>query len=471
VDPLAFGLMTFESSSFDLINAQGLFDDFSLLEAYNARIIFVLMLEGQTDINAGRRIFSGFTGGARLNDDTLSLTLAEARTFYNRNACPTLFDTATYASLDPKFENKRVPVAYGDIRKGIAVPIDSDGVETGDAATITFKLADESIHAIRSVTALYDSNGDSVTLGTINLTACTVQYAKAAGKEVDLAAFTWAGEGYDIPGTYNNGLDIIKDAFVEQAEYPYTATTFDTLQWTIQTGVNDQAIGISIQSERGIIEEIVQPITVSLQGIVDVMGDGRMTFRPRDPSADSAKNVAQYDILEGPTFNFNVDKVVSSLVIDYAFNFLDREDRLSAIYDDEEIEVVSKYGIRTSKPVSPVETVLVNEADALEVAAEIATTTSNPEQIVEITIPLDEDEVNIFDVVQVDVSRPHAAADWKVFEVLGRSPSYERGDYRQRLTLRLLPDRVARFSETIVTEVLQEDIITEITLEALLTET
>lgn len=470
VDPLAFGLLSFESSSFDLINSQSAFDDFSALDSYNAQIIFVLMREGQTDINNGKKIFSGFTGGARIDDDTISVTLSESRTFYNRNVCPTLFNTTTYPSLDSKFENKRVPVAYGDIRKGIAVPIDSDGIETGDAATITFKLADESIHAIRAVTALYDSNGDSVTLGTINLTACTVEYAKPAGKEVDLAAFTWAGEGYDIPGTYNNGLDIIKDAFVEQAAYVYTTTTFDTVAWEEETIQNAEAVGISIQSERGIIEEIVEPLTVSLQGIVDVLGDGRITFRSRNTDAASVKDIYQYEIIEGPEFVFNVDQVVSSITVDYAPNFFDRDDRLTAIYDEDETDVVSKYGIKTSRPISPVETVLFTEADALSLAAEISTTTSDPEQIVTVTIPLDEDEIQIFDIVQCDVSRPHAEPKWRVFEVLGFSPSFRNGQHIQQLRLRLLPDREASFEERIITED-GEDIITELTLEPLTTET
>ncbi|HMA78254.1 MAG TPA: hypothetical protein VKP88_03870, partial [Candidatus Paceibacterota bacterium] len=223
VDPLKFGLLSFESSSYDLANADGDQDDFTNGEALNSQVRFFIIPRGETDVDNGIRIFTGYTGGARRSDEQLTVQLQEARTFYNRKACPNNFSTAAYPSLDSKYSGKPIPVAYGKIRRGIAIPVDSDGFDKATGGTVTFKLADESIDAIRAVTALYDSNDNAVTItpGSVNLTDCTVQTAIAGGTDVDLGRFSWEGDGYDIAGTYNNGMDVMKAAFVEQGEIQY----------------------------------------------------------------------------------------------------------------------------------------------------------------------------------------------------------------------------------------------------------
>lgn len=403
------------------------------------------------DIDDGVRLFTGFTGGASFGDDSLSVALQEARRPFDQQVCPSVFDLVTFPSLDPKFENKRIPVAYGDIRRGIAVPIDSDGVETADAATITFKLADSSLHAIGSVTALYDDNGNSVTLGTISLANCTVQYAKGAGDRVDLGKFSWEGTGYVIPGDDDNGLDIMKDVLTEQGGTAFTVSTYDTTQWTAEQAAHPEPIGISVQSERGLIEEIIQPITVSLQGIVDVLGDGRLTFISRDTTAKVQRFIEQHDIIAGPSFSKDPDSVVSRIAVNYAPSFVDRTDVLTEVYEDQAAGVIARYGIDRTLPVSPVETVLTVAADALAVGAEVATTTADPETLVELTIPLDDTQTQLFDIVQADVGRPRSA-DYRVFEVLRIGLAFVSNELRLSFTLRELVDREPVFPEPIFTE-------------------
>jgi hypothetical protein len=418
------------------------------------------MQEGERDVANGTRIFTGYTGGAARDDESLSVQLQEARTFYNRLICPNVFTAADYPSIKSRWEGKSIPVAYGDIRRGIAIPIDTDGFSKSAGGTVTFKLADDSIHDIRAVTALYDENGNSLTFGTVDLTACTVQYSVPADADVDLNKFTWEGEGYNLTtGTYNNGLDIIRDVFAEQGELQYTVDTFDTTQWSAQTTANPQPVGISIQSDKGLIEELVEPITVSLQGIVDVLGDGRITFRPRDPDALISHTIYQYQIIEGPTFDLKTDEVVSSVVVTYSPNFVDSDDTLQAIYDDKRTQVAARYAIDNPNPVSPVPTVLTEEADALAVGEEVASTSSDPQELVPITVPLETEQIQLFDVIQVNVGRPKQE-DWRVYEVLERSLVLLNGELAIELFLRRLPGRVASFPFGLETEA-EEPLLTE----------
>lgn len=447
VDPLKFGLLSFESSSYELGNQDGLFDSFSNAEALNAQVRFVLMQAGDASIDNGTRIFTGYTGGADPSDTTMSVKLSEARLFYNRAVCPNTFNSTIFASIDDKYAGRRIPVAYGEIRRGIAVPIDTGSFDKATGGTVTFKLADDAIHGILGVDALYDDNGNSVTLGTVSLSACTVQTSIAAGADVDLDRFSWRGQGYDIPGTYDNGLDIVKDALAEQAEIPFVSTTYDTTEWNTQTDANTQSIGLSIQSERGVIDEVVEPITVSLQGIVDVLGDGRLTFRPRDPDAGISRVIYQDEIIGVPDFEINTEDVVSTVVVQYAPSFVNQDNSLTAIYTDDRESVTAGYGIDSPKPVSPVKTVLVDEADALAVGAEIATTSTDPQRFVSITLPIDTETISLFDVVQIDVGRPRTE-DWKVYEVLDKSLGIQGGLIVNKIRARLLPDRTTITEET-----------------------
>jgi hypothetical protein len=440
VDPLKFGLLAFDQSSYRLGNADGLLDDVTDAEALNSQVRFVLMQEGQTDINNGVRLFTGYTGGVDRSDEGQSVTLQEARTFYDREVCPSTFNTTDYPNIADQYVGERIPVAYGEIRRGIAVPIDTASFDKATGGTVTFKLADDSLYAIRAVDALYDNNGNEVSTGTVNLSACTVQYSVPADADVDLAAFSWRGEGYDIAGTFDNGLDIMKAAFGDQAELAYSADTFVTSEWDAAAAANTQSIGISVQSSGGIISELIEPVTVSLQGIVDVLGDGRITFRARDPERAVSRSIYKDEMLEEPGIEIKTDEVVSTIVVSYGRGWATGASSLRTVYSAEASGVTGRYGIDTTKPLGVVDTALATESDAIAVAQEIATTSLDPQTLVSVTIPLAVDVIRLLDVVQIDIGRV-GVEDWVVGEVLERSLGLANGELAVELLIRVLPDR------------------------------
>jgi hypothetical protein len=439
VDPLKFGLLSFESSTYDLASADGGFDDFSLASALNSQVRFVLMAEGQADIDDGVRLFTGYTGGARRDDERIGVQLSEARTFYNRAICPNRFTTDDYALLADDFVGKNIPVAYGEIRRGIMVPVDTAAFDKAVGGNVTFVLADPNLYSIRAVDTIYDSDDNVIDAAPSVNADNEVVVSIPADADLDLKEFRWKGEGFDIAGTFDNGLDIMKAIFGDQAELSYLASTFDTTQWGAQTAANTQSIGLSVQSEDGLIEAAVEPITVSLQGIVEVLGDGRLTFIPRDPSGDVARFIRQDELLEEPDIEIVTDEVVSTVTVEYARNFV-ADSGLFARYTAEQAEVAATYGIDSSQPLSPVRTVLAEKTDAEAVGEEVASTSSEPQTIISASILLDENPSQLFDIVQINVGR-YDEVEWRVTEVLERGLTLRDGELVVDLVLRELPDR------------------------------
>jgi hypothetical protein len=457
-DSLQLGLLTFAISEIRIVNADGAFDDPADSLIFNSLATVTLLDETVDTVEDGIPLFAGRTAGAQINDDEFSLALSDPREQLNQTICPNVFDSTTYTSLDPKFEGTRIPVAYGDIRRAFAVPIDSDGVTSG---TITLKLADESLGAIRSVTAVFDSNGNSVSFSGTNLTACTTQVTFSATS--DVSGYSWSGQGYDLAdGTYNNGLDIMRDVFEQQGNYDYNVGNFNTTEWEAATAALSREVGISVKSDKGLIEELIEPMTITLQGVVDVDGVGRISFKRRDPSAPITQYLEQYQILGRPQITRVTDNVVSTIVVEYQTAYVDDTDVIRTIRDDDQAEVIATFGVDRSTPISPVRTLLRDQADALLVASEIASTTTEPELILDIETPLVDDTYELFEIVQVDYGRP-GEQRLGVFEVLGRSYDFRSNELTVRLRLRLLPDRAPFVDiplENITTEG-AEDITTE----------
>jgi hypothetical protein len=86
-------------------------------------------------------------------------------------------------------------------------------------------------------------------------------------------------------------------------------------------------------------------------------------------------------------------------------------------------------------------TVLTDEADALAVGEEIASTSRDPQTLVSLTIRLQADQIQLFEIVQADIGRPRQT-DVRVFEVLSRTLALRGGELLVDLRLRQLPGRV-----------------------------
>jgi hypothetical protein len=426
-DPLKFGLVSQSTSSVTLNNTNGSFDNIIDTFSRGAVASIDTVSDGVSTLSNSKQRFQGYTKSLQYNGDTIQFGIEEQRFFLNGPVCPNTF-ASNPGVLDDKYEGKPIPVAFGDIRRGLCVPIDSDGVEKADAETITFQVADPSLGAIRAIDALYDSNGNSVTLGTINLTNCTVQYAKPADVDIDLDKFSWEGEGYDLGTglTYNNGLDIIRFCFENFGQTPFLSSTYDITQWSIQKAANTQAVGLSIQSTRGFTEEVIEPITVSLQGVVFTKGNGQITFINRDTTLPVSATIGYDDRLGDASIVYDTSAFVSSLAVEFSRDFRNK-DAILEENTDFETDVIANYGLKTRGTISPIKSVLTTRANATELSNEIMDTSATPDKLVswETKLFQNDPELLPFDMVDLDVGR-RGTVDRKLVELLEIRPNYNR---------------------------------------------
>jgi hypothetical protein len=386
-DPLKLGLLGEIDVSFDLDNSQGQFDFIDDTLARGSVCQVSMIPEGEADITQAKRTFTGYSSGLKLSNKTLQIQAIEQRFFQNAEVCINLLTVADFANLDDDLVGKRKPVALGDIRQGIAVPVNSKGVDRADTGSITFLLSDPALGPLRAVSKLWDNNGSELTGFSVNLTACTVAWTKPANIDVDLKKFRWTGQGHNLGfGAYNNGVDIMRYAFQTFAQVANVSTTFDDQAWIDTAAANPQAVGLSMWSDKGITEEIIEPVCTSLQVLVFTLGNGQLTIRGRDILQDAVRYVDAREYVTPVSVNYDTRGFMNSLTVQYAPDFVDNKKIIDVTNSTYKADIIRDYGNLTTSRVSPIKTVLYAEADAIALAEEIMQTSKRPDKVVSVTV-------------------------------------------------------------------------------------
>lgn len=386
-DPLKLGLLGEITVSIDLDNSQGQFDFTDDTLARGSVTQVSMIDEGQPDIEQATRTFTGYSAGLKLSSKSLQIQAIEQRFFQNAEVCQRYLTIAEFANLSDDLVGKRKPVALGDIRQGIAVPINAAGVDRADTGAITFLLSDPALGPIRAVSKLWDNNGSELTGLTVNLTACTVTWTKPANIDVDLKKFRWTGQGHNLGfGSYNNGVDIMRFAFLTFAQVASISTTFDYQSWIDIAEANPQPVGLSLWSDKGATEEIIEPICTSLQVLVFTLGNGQLTIRGRDILKAPRKYVNAQEFISTPTVDYDTSGFVNQISVQYAPDFVDNKKTLEVTNATYKTQIIRDYGNLTVSRISPIKTVLFAEDDATALASEIMQTSKRPDKVVGISV-------------------------------------------------------------------------------------
>jgi hypothetical protein len=386
-DPLKLGLLGEINVSLDLDNSHGQFDFIDDTLSRGSVTQVSMIAEGEADITKAKRTFTGYSSGLKLSNKNLQIQAIEQRFFQNAEVCRNLLTVADYVNLDDDLVGKQKPVALGDIRQGIAVPVNSKGVDRADTGSITFLLSDPALGPLRAVTKLWDNNGSELTGLIVNLSACTVAWTKPANIDVDLKKFRWAGQGHELGfGVYNNGVDIMRYAFTTFAQVASVSTTFDSQAWIDVATDNPQPVGLSLWSDKGITEEIIEPVCTSLQVLVFTLGNGQLTIRGRDIFKDAVRYVDAREYVTPVGVDYDTSGFMNQLTVQYAPDFVDNKKIIDVTNSAYKSDIIRDYGNLTTSRISPIKTVLYAEADAIALAAEIMQTSKRPDKIVDITV-------------------------------------------------------------------------------------
>jgi hypothetical protein len=435
VDPLELGLISFGDSSLSLSNYDGRFDNITEGEAVGLPLWFYRATQETTELTNNDRIFTGYSNGSNNDRDNIAYKIQETRLFENKPICQNEITSIVYPDAGDKV-GELMPVAFGTIKRGIMVHINQEA--TGDPRTITFLVANPLLYSVKEINYVYDQDDKDIAISSVDLNACTVSLSIAAADldDYDFGEFSWSGKGYDIDGTYNNGLDIIKAGFLKFAGIQYLESTYDRTKWESETLENQEKIGISVQSDKGFIEELIEPITVSLYGVVDVLGDGRISFQSRDITEPIKDIIYAVDQSTEPNIKIDPEKTVSEMVVKYARNFVNDKRSLELLYSDQAEETIGNYGIDRRDPVSPYETVLFLESDARSIAELVMQVISSPDKKI-ISEAFRFIGLQLFDIIGIDVGR-FGNESILYGEILNFQPDYLND--REKVTIRVIDD-------------------------------
>lgn len=445
VDLLQLGLISFEDSSITLTNENGRFDYQQLSEIIGVPLWVYLLEDDDITLSEDKRIFTGSLNGSENNRETIKYNIIESRLFDNKPICKNTINLDDFPNAGDQ-EGELMPVAFGDVRRGIVVPLNLDALTDAGGETAQLLLADPNVTSLIAegggyTVELYDEkdNDISAQITSFDETTCILEFTTVAGVSPgDYKDYKWSGRGYDIDGDYNNGLDIMRASFLYFANIPYLQSTFNQIEWGTAQNDNPQPVGISIQSDKGFVEELIEPITTSLQGIVEIQGNGKITYNDRDLTEIPVAVVFQRTQLEEPTIGVTRENTVSELVVEYAPDFTSDE-ALQYVHTDDHDRVVSNYGIDTREPISPLQTILTVIDDVIALAEKVMDIYSYPEDIreVETTAFLN---IRLFDIIGVDTGKFNEHV-YEYIEITSIDPDYN--NFNQKIIGRIIPGYIA----------------------------
>jgi len=441
VDPLKLGLIAYENSSYSFTDENNTMDMTTGQESIGNPVIFYEAEKTDMVLTDAMAIFTGYENGYTHNRDEIYYDVKELRNFNNSPVCVNIATITEFPDIDNEID-KPIPVAFGDIRRGIMLLTNKGVLTEALLGSAVFLVADPSVLPVLGIDNVYNKAGELQNITAVDLVACTVTVDKPIDiSPGDLKDWTWEGQGYDIDGTYNNGLDIIRAAFLLFASIPFLNSLFETVKWTSETVSNPDAVGISIQSDKGFIEEIVEPVCASLQGVVEIMGDGRISWSSRDLTVlpiTSIPHICAIDQIDYPKIKLTPEQIVSELAITYAPNFKVKDDLITYVYTVDRDDVIVNYNINRREPISPLKTILFDEADVLALAIEVMSTSAGPERI----ITVEHDTIikaRLFSIIGIDTGL-FGNERFEYGEILELSPDYK--SMTQVITMRTIPGYV-----------------------------
>lgn len=353
-DPLYFGLISFDGGSVTLENLDGHFDTLQEEDVYGQRVRIKF---GSRDIDFSdyETIYSGFFESFVLTENNCTINIRDPRKNISRSVNTNLFNLTDYPLLDDGNDGEIIPLGYGEINKQPAICTNETDEFT---PTYSFKICDTSKHTIQSIDKVF-VEGKSVSFSDINLAEATFNLSNSVyepGQDV-----TVSYTGYDI----SNPLDVIVDLLETYTDIVYTATDFNQTEWEYAKALVPD-INLSIIESTKIID-IIGEISSTVQGVFIFQGDGKITFRLREPDRASSATLTTQDYLLPPSQTNPSEEFTSRIRVGYKRAWSNNKNRW---YTDEsrEQELFEKFRLRRTREFP---TLLVNEADAITFAADL----------------------------------------------------------------------------------------------------
>jgi hypothetical protein len=395
-DPLFFGAQSFEQQTVKLRN-DGQLDSLAdeNLYGHESRIKLGFRDVAYTDF---KTIFTGrISNIPGIAFDEVSVEVQDLRAFYTRDIPTDRFTKADYPNINEDHVNKRIPIRFGRCRGVKCICLNEE--ESG-ATSFTFKVCDPLDYGgIKSVDAVYvdDSAKTPTATDLVNCTF-TLSDSDVNGKHGSVTADI---QGYEDGSSVliENGLYVIRELIRYYLELEYIDAIFDTTQWdSEETGAANCNLDVSEKTE---LNDAINDISHSLNGIFTVTGEGKFTFKTTDNDRAIVATIPQRHVLNEPSQEMKKDLFLSSATCLYNQHF-DSGNYRREMDDSLEEEIYQIYRQRKNKEF---ETLLVESADALAYAEEIMVLSKRIPRLFEVTVPIRYFDLEVLDNVDIYINR------------------------------------------------------------------
>ena len=352
-DPLQFGLIEYNTPTFELSNNDGFFDTYSTQQLYNQPYRVFLTFEGLAYSEA-LQVYEGKIKDFEHDFVKFRMIGKDAREALSRQLPINSFsntDTTAdfyFAGLADKDSGTPVPIIFGPV---INVPAYRTSAGNWTFADTTDNAIDATIVVVDKDDAVF-SHGGTGTDGTFT------------GADTTDKLYVTCEQS-----TIKNGLDVIKYCISEFEAIAFTAANYDTVEWNRET-LNVKDIGLWIgKGKLKTTAEVIEYVCIDNQGVFDPLGDGKYTFRTYDKDRIPTCAILADEVLDDGAIKHPADQILSSVKIEYSEDLKEKESR---IYEniDYEAEVYGIAGGYRELP-KPYKTHLTSLADAIVISERI----------------------------------------------------------------------------------------------------
>lgn len=310
------------SVTFTIDNHDGAYDDFFDEFLYKQKAEMLLSYNDSTP----EVRYTGFIETFSISDTEFKVTCRGNEKLLEVPIIQNYFTAEDYPNIYENDLGNPIPVRYGYCRRvrPTAINFSNGGVYNESLSqTVTFKVADTSIHPISVLTTTnsFQKGNSYKTISNVDLANGTFDYSKAANEEIDFdnVWITFTGYENDSGQVIQREDKIIIDLIENYANIPYSDSSFYTTIWGIE-GNKYQNAYMNIEDDKITVKDMISLAMQSTRAIFYTNFDGKYETKKVDFTNPSVKSISKEEILSygNITENYNPDDIVATVSIDYA---------------------------------------------------------------------------------------------------------------------------------------------------------
>jgi hypothetical protein len=320
--------LTFQNSSLELLNLDGILDQLLTLDIYGntVNILFVdeyLLTIGNIYGGPVLPLASFFIEDYTISNQQIQLSLQDLRKSLTTKIPRNLFNDTQYPNIEDGNNGKSIPFLYGQVRE-IPAYVTNGKVTSGN---VTYRAA-EFLTQLSLDGNVFVKNGDiwaAVTPISIDLStgSFTLSAASARNGETPLKCKIVGPIGFVI----NYTSDIIKDINSRFLGIPFTSSNYNLDEWTNEEsqltsgGILFEKLTDSYEAFRIVQNESVKGFRYEFNS------SGKRTIRIDDFNRIVSRNISNVDILNIDDIEVENDPqyVFAEIQIGYSKSYFDNE--------------------------------------------------------------------------------------------------------------------------------------------------